>query len=67
MENEYSFGDEYIVQRSQRLGKPGAPSTWIRADSNHHITYTAQQINRLVTIASREHSEQDLKKELENI
>ena len=38
---EYSYGDEYIADRSNRIGKPGNPGSWITACVNHHITFTA--------------------------
>lgn len=38
---EYSFGDKYISDRSNRDGKPGSPGSWITACVNHHITFTA--------------------------
>ncbi len=37
----YSYGDEYIADRSARKGKPGSPASWITACVNHHMTFTA--------------------------
>ncbi|WP_230947891.1 beta family protein [Burkholderia territorii] len=47
---EYSFGDSYIDDCARKLGKPGAPGTWVRADMNHHVTYVAEQVDRLVKV-----------------
>ncbi|CFL19805.1 beta family protein [Burkholderia pseudomallei] len=47
---KYSFGDSYIDDCARKLGKPGAPGTWVRADMNHHITYAAEQVDRLVKV-----------------
>ena len=44
----FSVGDSYLDDRAKRLTKPGAPGPWIAADMNHHITYVAQQVDRLV-------------------
>jgi hypothetical protein len=38
---DYSYGDAYIADRSNRRGKPGSPASWITACVNHHITFTA--------------------------
>jgi hypothetical protein len=38
---DYSYGDEYIADRSKRKGKAGNPGSWITACVNHHITFTA--------------------------
>lgn len=39
--SDYSYGDTYISERSNRKGKPGSPGSWITACVNHHITFTA--------------------------
>ncbi len=38
---DYSYGDKYIWDRSQRVGTAGSPGSWITACANHHITFTA--------------------------
>ena len=38
---DYSFGDKYISDRANRIGKPGSPGSWITACVNHHLTFTA--------------------------
>ncbi|MBZ0226322.1 MAG: beta family protein [Comamonas sp.] len=45
----FSFGDEYLSNCARGLGTPGAPATWVKADMNHHVTYVAQQVDRLIT------------------
>lgn len=62
-----SFGDSYVYQCANRLIKPGSPSTWIRADMNHHISYTARQIDRLLAVFSRNNSDSAAKRALEAI
>lgn len=38
---DYSYGDKYIWDCSQRAGSSGSPASWITACVNHHITFTA--------------------------
>ncbi len=38
---DYSYGDKYISDRADRIGKPGSPGSWITACVNHHLTFTA--------------------------
>lgn len=38
---DFSYGDKYIWNCSQRVGSPGSPASWITACVNHHITFTA--------------------------
>lgn len=38
---DYSYGDAYIWERSQRIGTAGSPGSWITACANHHMTFTA--------------------------
>jgi len=46
---DHSVGDTYLHDCARRLTKtPGSPATWVRADMNHHVTYVAQQVRRLV-------------------
>lgn len=45
---DFSVGDKYLDNCAKRLTKPGAPGPWIAADMNHHMTYVAQQVDRLV-------------------
>ncbi|PFH08805.1 T4 beta protein [Collimonas sp. PA-H2] len=42
-----SFGDTYIDDCARRLIKPGSLATWVIADMNHHVCYTARQLARL--------------------
>jgi hypothetical protein len=38
---DFSWGDDYIQARANRIPKPGSPGTWIKACINHHISFTA--------------------------
>jgi hypothetical protein len=38
---DFSWGDNYIQARANRIPKPGSPGTWIKACANHHISFTA--------------------------
>ena len=38
---EYSYGDKYIWDCSQRAGSAGSPASWITACVNHHVAFTA--------------------------
>jgi hypothetical protein len=50
-----SYGDRYIDDCAKRLIKPGSLATWVIADMNHHICYTARQLSRLtLELASAE-------------
>jgi Beta protein len=37
---EFSWGDNYIQERANRIPRPGSPGTWIKACVNHHVTFT---------------------------
>lgn len=39
----YSAGDEYIQSKSDRIGNPGMPGTWVRPCICHHLTLTARE------------------------
>lgn len=43
-----SFGDTYIYNCANFISEPGYLNSWVLADMNHHITYTAQQIQRVL-------------------
>ena len=62
-----SFGDSYVFQCARRLIKHGSPSTWVRADMNHHISYTAQHTKRLINIFKRELSDQAAEAALDTV
>jgi hypothetical protein len=44
----YSFGDDVIQRCADRASGPGNLGTWVRADTNHHLEFTAQQVPRLL-------------------
>jgi len=35
---DFSWGDNYVYECSQRSDKPGAPVTWVSVTQNHHFT-----------------------------
>lgn len=43
---DYSFGDNYIFERSKDGPTTGNPASWIKACVNHHITLTANQFDK---------------------
>ncbi len=44
-----SFGDAQLYACANRLVGPGNMGTWVMVDMNHHIAYTARQMQRLAT------------------
>lgn len=54
-----SVGDRYVHDCAMRLIKAGSPATWVKADMNHHICYTAGQIARLTEQLSHVATETD--------
>lgn len=44
---EFSLGDAFLSNCAHRHIKPGTPQRWVVADMNHHVTYTARQVQRL--------------------
>lgn len=45
----FSYGDWYIDAVADFNSTPGHPGTWVLADMNHHLEYTAKQMSDLVT------------------
>lgn len=43
---EYSAGDKHIQSKSDRIGNPGMPGSWVRPSVNHHITLTALETTK---------------------
>lgn len=41
----FSFGDQYIMEKSLDGRKPGGPREWLRAGMNHHITFAVCQLH----------------------
>jgi hypothetical protein len=54
-----SFGDTYVDDCSKRLIKPGSLATWVIADMNHHVCYTARQLSRLTQELASVETERD--------
>jgi len=44
---DFSYGDKYIVQKSNDRKNPGSPQTWICAGINHHLTLAAREVASL--------------------
>jgi len=42
--DNYSFGDQYILRCAEEMKNTGNLKTWLEADINHHLTFTARQI-----------------------
>lgn len=43
----FSYGDWYIDAVADFNSTPGSPGTWVMADMNHHLEYTAKQMASL--------------------
>lgn len=47
----FSFGDGYIDDCAKSITKtPGSPQTWVLAEMNHHVAYSAAQMVKLSVI-----------------
>lgn len=46
--NSFSYGDRYIYDCATGYAGTGNPGTWVLVDQNHHISFVAQQMTRLV-------------------
>jgi hypothetical protein len=44
---DFSYGDNYIFERSVRTDEPGSPETLLRAGFNHHLTFVVRQLASL--------------------
>lgn len=45
---EFSYGDAYIDDVADINVSHGSPATWVLADMNHHLEYTAVQMESLI-------------------
>ncbi|GAB3780320.1 beta family protein [Dyella agri] len=41
---EFSWGDKYILECANGLGRTGNTTTWRRVGTNHHVSFVARQI-----------------------
>jgi len=48
----YSYGDKIIEDCAERRCGPGNAGTWVKIGMNHHIEYTANQIDKLNNLLS---------------
>ncbi|MFJ1471054.1 hypothetical protein QPK29_025320 [Massilia sp. YIM B02787] len=55
-----SDGDKCIDDCAKRMIGPGALGTWVAADMNHHVCYSARQMARLIQKLQLASSEQDV-------
>lgn len=44
---DFSHGDKIIANCAERRCGPGNLGTWVMADTNHHIEFTAEQVGRV--------------------
>lgn len=56
----FSAGDQYIDDVADRNESHGAPATWVLADMNHHLEYTAMQLEALVEKVRAEEAELEI-------
>ncbi|RZM22580.1 MAG: hypothetical protein EOO88_28965, partial [Pedobacter sp.] len=45
---DFSWGDDHVVNCSNRNTTTGNPTTWVKVDTNHHITFVVRQLNRIL-------------------
>lgn len=43
----FSWGDDYITMCARRAAKSGNLETWIKVDTNHHLTFVSEQISKI--------------------
>jgi hypothetical protein len=55
-----SFGDDYIYKCANSNGVSGNLGPLVLADMNHHVTYTANQVQRLLRIFERSLTEKEI-------
>lgn len=56
----FSYGDWYIDTVADFNTTPGHPGTWVHADMNHHLEYTARQMTTLIGELREVEKENDL-------
>ena len=49
----FSYGDRYIYDCATGHAGTGNPGTWVLVDQNHHISYTAAQLQRLTALVEQ--------------
>lgn len=51
---ELSAGDVYVDDCANHRDGPGGPGEWVFADMNHHLAYTALQVERITAQVGKE-------------
>lgn len=59
---DFSFGDEFLDDCADYNKGPGNLGNWVLADMNHHIEYTAKQLQHLVVEMTEELTEEQIDK-----
>lgn len=63
----FSFGDSRVDDCASGLIGPGSTGMWVKADMNHHLSYTTLQVNRLIPVLNAEVSGLEISRLLETI
>jgi hypothetical protein len=58
---EFSYGDKRIADCAAQSCRSGNLATWVQADLNHHVEYTAHQIARVEPMILRLASESEIR------
>lgn len=58
----YSFGDAFVDDCADYNKGPGNLGNWVLADMNHHVEYTAKQLQHLVEEVNENLSEEQIEK-----
>lgn len=43
--NEFSWGDDYVAGCATRENSRGNLTTWVKVDTNHHLTFVSEQLS----------------------
>jgi len=62
---DYSFGDLYVDDVANMRDGPGHLGCWVRSDMNHHLEYTAKQMERLQAAIQKASSDEAIDSLLE--
>lgn len=62
----FSYGDQAIQDCALRESGPGNLGTWVKTDTNHHIEYTARQIQKIASSISLASDEKEISELLTN-
>lgn len=62
-----SIGDDYVCKCANLTNGPGNLKQWVLADMNHHIVYTATQVQRILQCIAESRTERELELAIENV